>query len=288
MPLITLREAMNFAEAHSCAIPAFNIDFMEGVQAIVEAAEDEGNYPIILNIGQGAILDGKLYLLSALARQIARETKVPIVIHLDHGKDYPQVIECLRAGFTSVMIDGSHLPLSENIALTSKVIEAARAVGVTVEGELGAIAGSEDILTVDESTALMVDVNEVEQFTTAVDLDALAVGIGNVHGLYHGKPKLDFNRLRVVREKTNVPLVLHGGSGIPDDMIQESISLGIRKINVATELRHAYIDGFELENSTKDIYRKMSAGKKEMVRIARQKICLFRCGTSNHLEGGIY
>jgi len=253
---------------------------MEGIQAIVRGAEEEGNYPIIFNVGQYAIKDGKLKTLAMLAREAAGRTKVPIVINLDHGKSYAQVINCLCEGYTAVMIDGSHLPLAENIALTSKVVEAASAVGVSVEGELGLIGGMEDNLSVKESEAMLVDVEEVKKFTAAVKVDALAVGIGNVHGLYKGEPKLAFDRLKQVREVTDVPLVLHGGSGIPDEMIRRAISMGVRKINVATEIRLAYLEGVVKvtadKNGFKDIYKVLESGRQEMIKVIKEKINLFR------------
>ncbi len=276
MPLITLKEALEYAQENNCAIPAFNIDNMEGVQALISAAEQENNYPIILSIGQGAILDGKLYTLAMVVRYMAQHTDVPLVIHLDHGKDYEQVINCLCAGFTSVMIDGSHLPLEENISLTQRVVAAASAVGVSVEAELGAIGGTEDNLSVDESKAALVNVEEVKIFTSRVKVDALAVGIGNAHGLYIGEPKLDFDCLQRVTQATDIPLVLHGGSGIPDSMIKKSIALGMRKINVATEIRHAYIRGLMEEKEAMEIYAMSGAGKKQIVALARQKIQLFK------------
>jgi len=280
MSLVTLKEVLKFANENNCAVPAFNIDFMEGIQAIIKGAEEEGNYPVILNIGQGAIGDGKLKTLAMLAREAAEKSKVPVVIHLDHGKDYAQAIRCLCAGYTSVMIDGSHLPLEENIALTSKVVEAANAVGVSVEAELGVIGGMEDNLSVEESQAMLVDVEEVKKFTAAVKVDALAVGIGNVHGLYKGEPKLAFDRLSQVCEVTDVPLVLHGGSGIPDEMIRRAISMGVRKINVATEVRLAYIEGVVKvtadKNGFKDIYKVLESGRQEMMKVVKEKINLFR------------
>lgn len=172
-----------------------------------------------------------------------------------------QVVKALCAGFTSVMIDGSKLSFEDNIAVTQEVVRIANAAGASVEAELGAILGSEDNISHDDSKPFLVRVQDVIDFTAAVKVDALAVGIGNAHGLYKGRPNLDFQRLQEVRDVTDVPLVLHGGSGIPDDMIQTAIEIGIRKINVATEIRMAYVEGLLSGSANGDYYEMVKAGK---------------------------
>lgn len=242
MPLATLREVLQIAERTNSAIPGFNIDNIEIPEAIMEAAEEE-QCPVILTIGQGAIQAGGLRHLPDVVRRIAESSDLPVVMHLDHGASYEQVITCLRAGFTSVMYDGSHHPFAENVRESAAVVRAAHAVGVSVECELGAISGVEDGIS--HQTANLVDLDEVRRFIEVVDCDALAVGIGNAHGIYKGTPNLDFQRLEACRKLGAPPLVLHGGSGIPEDMIKKAISLGIRKINVATEVRLAFMEGLE-------------------------------------------
>jgi len=236
MSLVTMREILPYAEEKKIAIPAFNIDTMEITQAILKTVEEE-NCPAIIAVGQAAIKDGKLESLAATVRTLAKDMKTPVVLHLDHGQSVEQVVKALCAGFTSVMIDGSKLSFEDNIAVTQEVVRIANAAGASVEAELGAILGSEDNISHDDSKPFLVRVQDVIDFTAAVKVDALAVGIGNAHGLYKGRPNLDFQRLQEVRDVTDVPLVLHGGSGIPDDMIQTAIEIGIRKINVATEIR---------------------------------------------------
>lgn len=275
--LTTLKEVLAFAEEKKAAIPAFNIDNMEIVQSILKAAEEE-NYPVILAVGQAAIKDGKLALLAATARVLAEKSPVPVVLHLDHGQSLEQVRMALDCGFTSVMIDGSKLPFEENVEVSRKALEMARAVGATVEAELGCILGVEDDISHDDNKPFLVRTEDVEAFNKAVTVDALAVGIGNAHGIYKGLPNLDFDRLSEVNDISNVPLVLHGGSGIPADMIQKAISLGIRKINVATEIRLAYVKGLTKAVESGDFYTMSNSGKAEVVALAKGKIQLFKNG----------
>lgn len=260
MSLVTMREILPYAEEKRIAIPAFNVDTVEIAQAVLEAVEKR-QMPTIIAVGQAAIRDGKLPLLAAVVRCIAAKMETPVVLHLDHGQSIAQVVQAISAGFTSVMIDGSKLSLQDNITVTRQVVEIAGAVGVSVEAELGAILGAEDNIAHDDSKPFLVRVQDVIDFTSAVSVDALAVGIGNAHGLYKGRPNLDFDRLREVRAATDVPLVLHGGSGIPQDMIQTAIEIGIRKINVATEIRMAYVKGLRDRAESGDYYEMVTAGK---------------------------
>lgn len=273
MPLATLREVLQIAERTNSAIPGFNIDNIEIPEAIMEAAEEE-QCPVILTIGQGAIQAGGLRHLPDVVRRIAESSDLPVVMHLDHGASYEQVITCLRASFTSVMYDGSHHPFAENVRESAAVVRAAHAVGVSVECELGAISGVEDGIS--HQTANLVDLDEVRRFIEVVDCDALAVGIGNAHGIYKGTPNLDFQRLEACRKLGAPPLVLHGGSGIPEDMIKKAISLGIRKINVATEVRLAFMEGLEEALATRDIYKMYRSAKTATRELARTKIRMFQ------------
>ena len=275
--LTTLKEVLAFAEEKKAAIPAFNIDNMEIVQSIIKASEEE-NYPVILAVGQAAIKDGKLALLAATAQVLAKKSPIPVVLHLDHGQNLEQVRMALDRDFTSVMIDGSKLPFHENVEISKRALEMARSAGATVEAELGCILGVEDDISHDDSKPFLVRTEDVEAFNKAVTVDALAVGIGNAHGIYKGLPNLDFDRLSEVNDISSVPLVLHGGSGIPGDMIQKAISLGIRKINVATEIRLAYVRGLTKEVESGDFYTMSNSGKAEVVALAKEKIRLFKNG----------
>ena len=273
MALATLREVLEIAQQTNTAIPGFNIDNIEIPEAIMEAAEEE-KCPVILTIGQGAINAGGLRHLPDVVRRLAEISSVPVVMHLDHGVSYEQAIICLRAGFTSVMYDGSHHPFEENVRESAAVVRAAHAVGVSVECELGAISGVEDGIS--HNGANLVDLDEVRRFISAVDCDALAVGIGNAHGIYKGTPDLDFDRLAACRSLGAPPLVLHGGSGIPKDMIQKAIMLGIRKINVATEVRLAFMQGLESALGKRDIYAMYDTAKSAVRALAKEKIRMFQ------------
>lgn len=273
--LTTLAEVLKTAEAAGSAIPAFNIDNIEGTEAIMEAAEAE-RWPVILTVGQGAIQAGQLRHLARLVQDIAAGSAVPVVLHLDHGVSYEQTVQCLRLGFTSVMYDGSHHPFAENVEESRMVVRSAHAVGVSVECELGAISGVEDGIS--HKTVNLVDVDEVRRFIAQVDCDALAVGIGNAHGMYQGTPNFDFDRLEACRRLHTPPLVLHGGSGTPDAMIRKAIQLGIRKVNVATELRMAFMEGLEATVGSRDFYAMYRRAEANMTAVARQKIQLLRGG----------
>lgn len=273
MSLVTLKDVLSLASRNKTAIPGFNIDNVEVPLAIMRAAEKYG-CPVILTIGQGVINAGKMPYLADVVLRIANASPVPVVLHLDHGASYEQVIQCLRAGFTSVMFDGSRLPFEENVAVTRLAATAAHAAGVSIEAELGAIGGVED--GVGNQHKNLVDVNEVERFISQVDVDALAIGIGNAHGLYHGPPHLDFDLLECCQKLDPPPLVLHGGSGIPDDMIQRAIEIGIRKINVATEIRHAFMEGLESSVAQRDIYAMYRSAEDRVTAVAEGKIRLFQ------------
>ena len=273
MPLVKMKDVLDYAEARNIAIPAFNIDNLDILQALLMAAEAEKS-PVIITIGQGAIKIGRVKSLALLVRQAAAEVSVPVVLHLDHGASFEQTVQCIREGFTSVMFDGSRHPLEKNIAITQQVVAAARAVDVSVEAELGAIGGVEDGVINEGKN--VVDIHEVDTFIHSVSVDALAVAIGNAHGIYKSAPKLDFDLLRAIRQLDGpIPhLVLHGGSGLSDEAIQTAISCGIRKINVATEIRLAYLKGLRASQSD-NIYDSIASAQESVIEVARQKIRLF-------------
>lgn len=241
MPLVTLADVLQAADAGGYAVGAFNCNNMEIVQAIINAAATEGA-PVIIQASQGAIKYAGLEYITSLVRTAAAQVPVPVVLHLDHGTDFNQVLRCLRAGFTSVMIDGSKYPLEENIALTRKVVEIAHAMGASVEGELGRIGGTEEQITVSQREATMTDPEEAQRFARETGVDALAIAIGTAHGRYHGIPKLDFDRLATIDRLVPTPIVLHGSSGVPDDDIRRAVELGVRKINIDTDIRVAFVE----------------------------------------------
>lgn len=240
--LVTGKELLEHADKNNYAVGAFNVNNMEIVQAIIEAAE-ETKSPVILQASQGGLKYAGVEYIAALGRLAAQNASVPVALHLDHGTDFSQVMKCIRHGFTSVMIDGSQYDLDENIAVTKKVIEVARAVGVSVEAELGKIGGVEDDIVVDHKDALHTDPEEAVKFVKETGVDFLAIAIGTAHGKYKGEPEIDFDRLKEIRSKVDVPLVLHGSSGVAYDDLRKAIELGISKINIDTDVRIAFTKG---------------------------------------------
>lgn len=278
MALVSVTELLQKAQKEHYAVGAFNCNNMEIVQAIVAAAEAE-NAPVIIQASQGAIKYAGIEYITTLTKVAADKANVPIALHLDHGTSFVQVMQCIRHGFSSVMIDGSKLPLEENIALTNKVIEAARPLGVSVEAELGKIGGTEDDITVSEREALFTEPAEAEAFVQATNVDALAIAIGTAHGQYKGVPKLDFERLKQIRERISTPIVLHGSSGVPDEAIREAISLGVCKVNIDTNIREAFVLAARhvLEGNPKEIDpRKMLGPARDAATaMIREKIRVF-------------
>jgi fructose-bisphosphate aldolase class II len=261
MSLVSGREVLREAQAGGYAIGAFNFNNMEVLQGIVAAAEAERS-PVFLAASEGAIAYAGLPFITAMARIAAAGTSVPLVLHLDHGRDLALIQSCIDAGFTSVMIDASHLPFEENLRQTRQVVDMARLRSVSVEAELGKLKGVEDIVSVLERDAVLVDPVQAERFVRESGVDSLAPAIGTAHGAFKfkGEPRLDFDRLRQVRDRTGIPLVLHGASSVPADVlnwavrfgarlehaqgvpmaaIQEAIANGIGKVNVDTDLRLA-------------------------------------------------
>lgn len=276
--LVTGTEILQDAHKNNYAVGAFNVNNMEIVQAIIEAAE-ETNSPVILQASQGGLKYAGVEYIAALGRLAAEKAKVPVALHLDHGTDFDQVMLCIRHGFSSVMIDGSRFDLEGNIAITKKVIEVAHAVGVSVEAELGKIGGTEDDIVVDEREATFTDPNEAKKFVDETDVDYLAIAVGTAHGVYKGEPKLDFDRIKTIKEKLNIPLVLHGSSGVPKEAIEKAVSLGINKINIDTDLRVAFsgaIKDFIKENPENIDPRKILGPAKEaMKEVIKEKMHLF-------------
>lgn len=262
MALITTKEMFQKALNNDYAIGAFNVNNMEIIQGIVEAAGDE-NAPLILQVSAGARKYAKAPYLKHLVAAAIEDTGVDIALHLDHGEDFEICKQCVDDGFTSVMIDGSKHPLEENIALTKQVVEYAHAHGVVVEAELGRLAGIEDNINVDARSASFTDPEEAAEFVEKTGVDSLAIAIGTSHGAYKfkGDPYLDFERLKEIHKLIpDTPLVLHGAStvlkefvdrcnefggqipgaqGVPEDMIREAVKHGVCKVNIDTDLRLA-------------------------------------------------
>ncbi|MBX6351238.1 MAG: class II fructose-1,6-bisphosphate aldolase [Clostridia bacterium] len=278
MALVPGIELLRHAHENGYAIGSFNINNMEIVQAIVAAAEAERS-PVMLQSSQGAIQYAGAPYLAAMVKAAAEEATVPIALHLDHGTDFEVAVRCLRHGWTSLMYDGSKYPLEENIARTRKVVEMAHAVGVSVEGELGKIGGVEEQVVVSEREALFTDPTEAETFVRETGVDYLAVAIGTAHGLYKGRPDLDFPRLAEIHRRVGIPIVLHGGSGVPEDQVREAIRLGVAKINIDTELRQAFLEALRRELDARpnelDPRKVLGPGRAAMTERVREKMRLF-------------
>ncbi|MGI6587932.1 MAG: class II fructose-1,6-bisphosphate aldolase [Peptococcia bacterium] len=278
MALVTGKELLMAAEKGNYAVGAFNCNNMEIVQAIIAAAEAEKS-PVIIQASQGAIKYAGLDYIVGLVTTAAKNAKIPVCLHLDHGTDFQQVVQCIARGFSSVMFDGSKLPLEENIAITRKIVEIASAVNVSTEAEIGKIAGTEDEIEVHEKEAMLTDPEEVEYFVENTGVDSLAVAIGTAHGQYKFEPQLDFERLARIRALVDIPIVMHGSSGVPDADIKKAISLGVRKVNIDTNIRQAFVQGIKgaMAKSPREIDPRKLLGpaREAMTAIVREKIRVF-------------
>ena len=241
MQLVSTHDMYQRARQNGYAIAGFAAYNLETLRALIETA-DALRAPVIVQTTPSNIDNMGIEYLVEIVRIAARQASVPVVLHLDHGDSVTRVEQCVRHGFTSVMIDGSSLPYEENIRITREAVAIAHAHGVSVESELGHVAGVEDeALT--ESAALYTDPALAADFISRSGADSLAIAIGTAHGVYRGEPKLDFERLSVIHSSVAVPLVLHGASGVPDASIREAVRRGVAKINIATELKIPYADG---------------------------------------------
>ncbi|MGB9840254.1 class II fructose-1,6-bisphosphate aldolase [Thermovenabulum sp.] len=292
MPLVTSKELFKKAYEGGYAIGAFNVNNMEIIQGIVEAAKEE-NSPLILQVSAGARKYARPIYLKKLVEAAVEDTGLPVVLHLDHGESFEICKACIDDGFTSVMIDGSKLPFEENIALTKKVVDYAHEHGVVVEAELGRIGGVEDNISVSEREATFTDPDQALEFVERTGVDSLAIAIGTSHGAYKfkGEPYLDFKRLEeIMKRLPGFPLVLHGAStvlpefveacnkyggsihsakGVPEEMLRKAASLGICKINIDTDLRlamTAMIRKYLAENPSEFDPRKYLGAAREAIK----------------------
>lgn len=239
MPLVTSKEMLENARRGGYAVGAFNAENMEMVQAIVAAAE-KLNAPVMIQTTPSTVRYAGVELYAANVRAAAEKARVPVALHLDHGDSVELARSALKAGYTSLMIDGSKLPFEENIAVTRQVVEFAGAAGVPVEAELGKVGGKEDDLVAEGGYT---DPEEAREFVERTGVSSLAVAIGTAHGVYKGEPRLDVARLKEIGALVDIPLVLHGASGLSDQAVRACIREGICKVNFATELRIAFTQG---------------------------------------------
>ncbi|MBQ8357711.1 MAG: ketose-bisphosphate aldolase [Clostridia bacterium] len=239
MALVTSKTMLEEAQRGGYAVGAFNVENMEMVMAVIDAAT-ELNAPVILQTTPSTVKYAGLELYLANVRAVAERAPIPVALHLDHGNCFELAMAALRTGYTSVMIDGSREAFEDNITLTRSVVRAAAGMGIPVEGELGTVGGKEDDMEAGDGCTLP---EEAAAFAERTGVSSLAVAIGTAHGVYKSTPKLDVERLAAIRKVVSVPLVLHGASGLSDESIRACIARGICKVNFATELRIAYTKG---------------------------------------------
>jgi fructose-bisphosphate aldolase class II len=277
-----MNEFLPKAKEKKFAVGQFNMNNLEFAQAIADAAA-ELNSPFIYGVSEGALKYMGMEYTVAIAKAAAEKTGLPIALHLDHGSSFEVAMACIRAGFSSVMFDGSHYPLEENIRLTKEIVKAAHAMGVSVEGELGTIGGVEDDLSVDEADAALAKPEEAIYFYEETGVDALAIAVGTAHGMYSGEPNIRYDIIEAVASKVPVPIVLHGGSGVPDESIRKSIAAGVGKINVNTENQVACTAKIReiLGNDAKviDPRKYLGPARTAMIEVVKSKILLF--GSAN-------
>ncbi|ELP8107724.1 TPA: tagatose bisphosphate family class II aldolase [Vibrio vulnificus] len=284
MYLISSREMLKRAQLGGYAVPAFNIHNLETVQVVVETASEMGS-PVIL-AGTPGTYDyaGTDYLIS-ICKEAAHKHSIPLVLHLDHHEDLQDIRNKVEHGIRSVMIDGSHHAFDQNIDIVRSVVQYCNRFDASVEAELGRLGGQEDDLIVDSVDALMTDPASAAEFVRRTGIDSLAVAIGTAHGLYKAEPKLDFARLEKIRSVVDIPLVLHGASGVPDEMVRRCIELGVCKVNVATELKIAFADAvkghFAEHPDANDPRKYITPGKAAMKRVVMDKIRM--CGSEGKL-----
>ena len=274
--LVTSKELLLKAQEGGYAVGAFNVENMEMVQAVLAAAE-EFNSPVIMQTTPSTVKYAGLDYYLANVEAAAKRTKVPVVMHLDHGNSFELAMQAMHAGYTSVMIDGSKLDFEANIAETKRVADVAKALDIPCEAELGKVGGKEDDLEAEADTNT--DPQEAKEFVERTGVTSLAVAIGTAHGFYVGTPVLDKERLSEIRQVVDIPLVLHGASGLSDEDVRDCVKRGICKVNFATELRAAYSRAVketfaENENTIdpKAYGKKAIQAVKELVE-ARMKVC---------------
>ena len=246
--LVSFKEILEMAEKGGFAIPAMNVYNMETVMGVIAAAEEK-RAPIILQNYSRLFTNEEGYYLAPTILAAAKKASVPVCYHLDHGAGQPEVVKALRYGATGIMIDKSLLPFEENIAETKKIVEMCKPIGVAVEGEIGHVGVAANG---DEQTTEYTTVEEAKTFVEATGVSALAVAVGTAHGRYKKAPVLAIDRIAEIHKAVDAAVVLHGGSGVPDDQIRAAIKAGIRKINFGTDLCYSFLD--EVFATSRDIY----------------------------------
>jgi len=279
--ILSTREMLNKAQREGYAVPAFNIHNLETLQVVVETAA-ELKSPVILAGTPSTISYAGGEFIVSMAEVAAKKYNIPIAIHLDHFEVIDEIKHFIDLGFKSAMIDASHESFEENIDIVKKVVEYAHKYDATVEAELGRLGGQEDDLIVDEKDTKYTNPQQAKEYVERTGIDSLAVAIGTAHGLYKGEAKIDFDRLKEIRDIVDVPLVLHGASDIPDELVKKAISLGVCKVNVATDLKIPFSDEvkkyFKENPDANDPRKYMTPGKEAMKKVVAHKIMV--CGSN--------
>lgn len=275
--VVNTKDMLIKARKEGYAVPAFNIHNLETIQVVIEAAV-ELKSPVILAATPGTMTYAGRAYVQALAEVAAKENDIPIALHLDHHETVTSIIDSLELGVKSVMIDGSHGTFEENIAISKLVVEEAHKYGATVEGELGKLVGQEDDLIVKAADAAYTDPKAVQEFVERTGINSLAVAIGTGHGLYETEPNLDFERLEKIKNLVDLPLVLHGASGISKEDVRQCISLGCAKVNISTELKIPFskaLRNYLVANPNETDTRKyMNPAKDAMRMVVKEKILM--------------
>lgn len=278
LPLVGADGLLRAARAAGYAVGAFSVHTPEMVDAVFAAAEARGA-PVLLQVGQRAIRHAGLQETASWVIARAARSPVPAALHLDHSRSWDQVVRALRAGCTSVMFDGSDLPFADNVAATAAVVRLAHAAGVPAEGEVGRVGGVEDDPSEDALAARLASVEQAVRFVQDTGVDSLAPAVGNVHGLSDRIPRLDLGRLRVIGEAVAVPLVLHGGSGLDEAQLRAAVAAGVAKVNVDTELRHAFLSALRVAvngpDHADDPYPALAEARRAVAELAQRRIDTF-------------
>lgn len=279
--LVTTKGLLVKAQKEHYAVPAFNIHNLETFRVVIETAA-ELNSPVIIAGTPGTIdYSGEDYLVAIAKVAAAKHINIPFSMHLDHFQDVERLKHCVDVGFTSAMIDASRMEFEDNIRVTKEVVQYAHLNGTVVEAELGMLGGREENVVVNDKDAMYTNPDAAKEFVEKTGIDSLAVAIGTAHGLYKGQPKLDFERLKEIRKKVSIPLVLHGASDVPEELVKRAIELGICKVNIATDLKIPFANAvkkyFKENPDANDPRQYMTPGKAAMKEIVINKIKM--CGS---------
>lgn len=280
MSFVTLKEILRGTRENGYAVGAFNFNSYEDVQGIINGAVAK-SAPVIVMASMGAVKYIGLKATAYMVRGIAESTEIPVCLHLDHATDLDLIRKCIDVGFTSVMIDASMKSYEENIRETASIVAYAKKMGCSVEAELGKIGGREEQIVVDEDSAAFTNPEDVPYFVNRTGIDALAIAFGTAHGFYKKEPKLDYKRIAAVAAITEVPLVMHGGTGVSEEGFKKAIQNGISKVNVGTELKATYVSAIRdvaAKNPEEGDPRKyMCNVKQDCSEVVQRKIEIFGC-----------